>query len=99
MRINPTLPCCFFFRITNNSSPFKDFPHLDVLSLGSKSNFGQIQIDRDIKGFHLYCSVCTESLLKRSNFCGTKKCIFVTVVMWAGPAEVGKESLIEQTNE
>ncbi len=99
MRINPPSLLLFCFRITNHGSPFKDFPHTVLLSLGSKSNLGHIQIDRDVKGFHLYCSVRVESLLKRNNFCSTKKCILVAVVMWGGLAEVGKESLIEQTNE
>lgn len=56
-------------------------------------------MDRNVKGFHLYCSVYKESLLKGSNFCSTKKCILIAVVQWGGQAEVGKESLIEQTNE
>lgn len=95
MRINPPL-LLFCFRITNHGSPFKDFPHTS-----SKFNLGHIQTFRDVKGFHLYCSVHMESLLKGSNyFCGTKKCILVvTVVLWGGQAGVGKESLIEQTNE
>lgn len=39
------------------------------------------------------------NLLRENNFCSTKKCILSAAVMWGGRAEVGKESLIEQTNE
>lgn len=49
--------------------------------------------------FHLNCSIYIGNLLKQNNFCSTKKCILTAVVMWEGCAEVGKESLIEQTNE
>lgn len=55
---------------------------------------------RDVGVFHFYNSAYMGTLLQQRNLIKTKKCILIAVVMWEGGySAVGKESLIEQTNE
>lgn len=75
-------------------------PGGDLLWLATESNLGRRQTDGNICwGIQGYSGRNTAKLWQRPNFCRSKKQILIEVETWGGCTAVGKESLIEQTNE